>query len=141
MHGATPFPLASLVSASREALSSVLDMVVGESRSQHLLCHFHALAPGKPPTYRNHPPPHAAAERLSNVGSMQAKEKLQQGARPDMYALRKRYSDWLVNLLIKCLFHNPHDRPTGERDRRRLERSGLLAGGSGCIAVGCGPND
>jgi len=43
---------------------------------------------------------------------LQAKEKLQKGARPDMEALSRHYPEWLVNLLTKCLFHNPHDRPT-----------------------------
>lgn len=43
---------------------------------------------------------------------MVAFEKIKKGARPDLEDLKMRYPDWTCNLLTKCLFQNPADRPT-----------------------------
>jgi len=43
---------------------------------------------------------------------MVAFERLKKGARPSLEDLKRRYPDWILNVISKCLLHNPRDRPT-----------------------------
>ena len=50
----------------------------------------------------------------THMRSMVAFEKIKKGARPNMDELNRRYPEWVVNLITKCLLHNPKDRPTAD---------------------------